>query len=317
MNANISINKETIDRKIDTSFAKVVKSVRTKKAALKVNKLFKLFKGLSSGSVANGDDDLQKRHRERYLSEACPHALNFYRSNPSELERVVAERMQVVTNKKLAKNTTVQLLKKLMASFECWLNINQSTLGQCLQNYLCARQGHKISGHLSKVEDAKERRVMEKNFRLQLTDKTFTLHATGQSKFYKHCMSAHKMQTIVSSDVLLLVDVATPDIYRKIKYGNRFDICDGLLYLNYAATKTKQNNFTFCERSISLGCNFGDGGPSRQNFSNYFNSILLMFTNGNVKRPTMERRRRFAIKLFCRLSINYRLQNILHCQTFS
>ena len=42
------------------------------------------------------------------------------------------------------------------------------------------------------------------------------IDATGQSKFYKYCMSAHKMQTIVSSDALLLVDVATPDTYRKM-----------------------------------------------------------------------------------------------------
>lgn len=51
MNSNISIDKETIDRKIDTSLAKVVKSVKTKKAALKVNKLFKLLKGLSTGKT--------------------------------------------------------------------------------------------------------------------------------------------------------------------------------------------------------------------------------------------------------------------------
>ncbi|KAI8322105.1 hypothetical protein EDC96DRAFT_570077 [Choanephora cucurbitarum] len=248
MNSNISIDKETIDRKIDTSFAKVIKCVKTKKAALKVNKLFKLLKGLSTenkvlicstlgecvsdtnevkdnsfeewlGSIANGDhdgdDDLQKGHRKSYLSEACLHALNFYRSNPSELERVVAERMQVVTNKKIgqeyysAATEEVDGELRVLAQQYLKLNINQSTLGQCLQNYFCARIGHKISGRLNKVEDVKERRSMEKTFRLQLTD------ATGQSKFFKYCMNAHKMQTIVSSDALLLVEVATPDVYRK------------------------------------------------------------------------------------------------------
>lgn len=106
--------------------------------------------------------------------------MNFYRSNPSELERVVAERMQVVTNKKIgqeyysAATEEVDDELRVLAQQYLKLNINQSTLGQCLQNYFCARIGHKISGRLNKVEDAKERRSMEKTFRLQLTGKTFT-----------------------------------------------------------------------------------------------------------------------------------------------